>query len=157
MRAKSLSRVQLLAPHGLWPARLLCPWDSSGRKYWHGLPCSPPGDLLIQGLNPRLLTSLASTGRFFTACASCGAPISIYFLITHWMKTKRFVIAHTLGVSQLVFLTLAGEAYAPVVNPGYGCSLAVSHLFIWGWLARGSPWALHDNWVPHVMPQTPTE
>ena len=90
MRAKSLSRVQLLAPHGLWPARLLCPWDSSGRKYWRGLPCSPPGDLLIQGLNPRLLTSLASTGRFFTACASCGAPISIYFLITHWMKTKRF-------------------------------------------------------------------
>ena len=48
------------------------------------------GISLIQGLNPRLLTSLASTGRFFTASASCGARISIYFLITHWMKTKRF-------------------------------------------------------------------
>ena len=29
---KSLSRVQLLRPHGLWPARLLCPWDFPGKN-----------------------------------------------------------------------------------------------------------------------------
>ena len=29
--AYSLSRVQLLQPHGLWPARLFCPWDFPGK------------------------------------------------------------------------------------------------------------------------------
>ena len=28
----SLSHVQLLQPHGLWPVRLLCPWDSPGKN-----------------------------------------------------------------------------------------------------------------------------
>ncbi|XDA80661.1 hypothetical protein R6Z07F_010646 [Ovis aries] len=40
-------------PHGLWPARLLCPWDSSGKNT--GLLCPPPGDLPTQGGNPCLL------------------------------------------------------------------------------------------------------
>ena len=38
-----------LQPHGLQPARLLCPWNSQPTP-WSGLPCPPPGDLL----NPRL-------------------------------------------------------------------------------------------------------
>ena len=29
-------------PYGLQPARLLCPWDSSWREYWSGLPCPSP-------------------------------------------------------------------------------------------------------------------
>ena len=44
-----LSRVRLLRPHGLQPARLLCPWDSPGKNT--GVGChfllqgsSPPGD-----------------------------------------------------------------------------------------------------------------
>ena len=28
-----------LWPHGLYPTRLLCPWDSPGKNYWSGLPC----------------------------------------------------------------------------------------------------------------------
>ena len=31
-----------LKPHGLKPARLLCPWGFSRQEYWSGLPCPPP-------------------------------------------------------------------------------------------------------------------
>ena len=44
-----LSRLVMsnsLRPHGLQPAKLLCPWWSSRQEYWSGLPCLPPGDLL---------------------------------------------------------------------------------------------------------------
>ena len=41
---KLLGRVRLLRPHGLWPARLLCPWDSPG------LPFPSPGDLPDPGI-----------------------------------------------------------------------------------------------------------
>ena len=40
--AYSLSCVQLLRPHGLQPARLLCPWGFSRQEYWSGLPFIPP-------------------------------------------------------------------------------------------------------------------
>ena len=32
VRAQSLSRVQLLRPHGLRPSRLLCPWNFPGKN-----------------------------------------------------------------------------------------------------------------------------
>ena len=35
----------------------------SRQEYWSGLPCPPPGDLSIPGIEP---TSLALAGRFFT-------------------------------------------------------------------------------------------
>ena len=41
-----------LWPHGLQPARLLCPWGFSRQEYWSGLPCSPSGDLLTPGTEP---------------------------------------------------------------------------------------------------------
>ena len=34
-----------LWPHGLYPARLLCPRGFSSQEYWSGLPYPPPGDL----------------------------------------------------------------------------------------------------------------
>ena len=40
-----------LATHGLWPARLLCPWDSPG-KNTGGLPFPSPGDLPHPGIEP---------------------------------------------------------------------------------------------------------
>ena len=42
-----------LQPHGLQPARLLCPWGFSRQEYWSGLPCPPPGDLPNPGIEPR--------------------------------------------------------------------------------------------------------
>ena len=42
-----------LWPHGLQPARLLCPWGFSRQEYWNGLPCPPPGDLPNPGAKLR--------------------------------------------------------------------------------------------------------
>ena len=42
-----------LRPHGLWPTRLLCPWEFSRQEYWSGLQCIPPGDLPNPGIQPR--------------------------------------------------------------------------------------------------------
>ena len=47
---------------GLQPARLLCPWDSPGKKYWSGSLCPSSGDPLDPGIKP---TSPAWAGRFF--------------------------------------------------------------------------------------------
>ena len=52
----SVSRLAVsdsLWPHGLWPARFLCPWGFSRQEYWSGLPCPPPGDLPNPGTEPR--------------------------------------------------------------------------------------------------------
>ena len=42
-----------LQPHGLKPARLLCPWGFSRPEYWCRLPCLPPGDLSNPVIKPR--------------------------------------------------------------------------------------------------------
>ena len=42
-----------LQPHGLQPARLLCPWGFSRQEYWSRLPCSPPGHLPSPGIKSR--------------------------------------------------------------------------------------------------------
>ena len=48
-----------LQPHGLQPARLLCPSDSPGN--WSGLPCPPPGALPNPGIKPRSPTVQADS------------------------------------------------------------------------------------------------
>ena len=47
-----------LRPHGLYPVRILCPWDSPGKKT--GVRCLAylQGIFPTQGLNPRLLSLL---------------------------------------------------------------------------------------------------
>ena len=57
-----LSRVPLYAHHGLYPARLLCPWHSPGKNT--GVGCH----VLLQGISQPEIEpmSLALTGRFFT-------------------------------------------------------------------------------------------
>ena len=61
-----LSHVRLLWPHGLYPARLLSPWDSPGKHI--GVDCHfPLQDIFpIHWLNP--LSCIA--GRFFTNWAT---------------------------------------------------------------------------------------
>ena len=48
------SRVLSLRPHGLQPARLLCPWDSPGKNTGMGSHALLQGVFLTQGSNPRL-------------------------------------------------------------------------------------------------------
>ena len=44
-----------LLPHGLQPARLLCPWNFPGKNTGVGCHFLPQGIFLAQGLNPQLL------------------------------------------------------------------------------------------------------
>ena len=55
-----------LQPYGLWPARLLHPWDFSREEYWSGLPFPPPGDLPDKGIETAFPASLALVRRFFS-------------------------------------------------------------------------------------------
>ena len=55
-----------LQPHGLQPARFLCPWISPGKNTGGGLPFPPPGDLPDSGIKPRSPASSPLAGRFFT-------------------------------------------------------------------------------------------
>ena len=48
-------------PHGLQPARFLCPCGFSRQEDWSGLPCSPPGDLPDSGMEPRSSTLQADS------------------------------------------------------------------------------------------------
>ena len=47
-----------MPPYGLWPARLLCPWNSPGKNTGVGCHALLQGIFLIQGSNPRLLCRL---------------------------------------------------------------------------------------------------
>ena len=60
MHARSVASVasDSLRPHGLYPARLLCPWDSPGKNSGVGCHALLQGISPIQGLNPRLLCLL---------------------------------------------------------------------------------------------------
>ena len=42
----------------------------SRQEYWSGLPCPPPGDLPIPGIEPTSLMSPALAGGFFTSSAT---------------------------------------------------------------------------------------
>ena len=55
-----------LPPYGLQPARLLCPRNFPGKKYWSGQPFPPLGDLPNPGIEPTAPTSPALAGGFFT-------------------------------------------------------------------------------------------
>ena len=50
--AELLSRVQLFATHGLYPSRLLCPWDSPGKNTGVGCHALLQGIFPTQGSNP---------------------------------------------------------------------------------------------------------
>ena len=52
---QSHSHVQLFVTHGLWPARLPCPWDSPGKNTGVGCHFHLEGIFLTQGSNPGLL------------------------------------------------------------------------------------------------------
>ena len=68
----SLSLLQ----HGLYPARLLCPWGFSMQEYWSGLPCPPPGDLPTPGIKPASLMFPALAGGFFSTSATWEASVT---------------------------------------------------------------------------------
>ena len=92
---QSLSRGGLLRPHGLQPARLLCPWDSPGKNTGVGCHFLLQGIFLTQGLNPVSFFA----GRSFTNWALREAPAfplcsTQYHLADsrtkrNWSRTKK--------------------------------------------------------------------
>ena len=71
-----LSRVQLLQPHGLYPARLLCLWDSPGKNTGVGCHFLLQGIFSTPGIEPKspafqadsLLTELLGTISSWKQC-----------------------------------------------------------------------------------------
>ena len=62
-----------LLPHGLQPARLLCPRGFSGQEYRSGLLCPPPGDLPNPGVelgSPALQAGTLPSLPYFTHCSA---------------------------------------------------------------------------------------
>ena len=51
MCAHSVAQCPTLQPHGLWPARLLCPWSSLGKNPGVGSHTLLQGIFLTQGSN----------------------------------------------------------------------------------------------------------
>ena len=63
-----------LQPHGLQPARLLCPWRFSRQEYQRALPCHSPRDLPDSGIKSRSVKSPALADGFFTTSATWEIP-----------------------------------------------------------------------------------
>ena len=62
-----------LQPHGLWPTRLLCPWNSPGKNNGVVLPFPPPGHLPNPGTKLGSPTQQADSLLFELP----GKPISL--------------------------------------------------------------------------------
>ena len=79
-----------LHPHGLQPARFLCPWDFPGKNTGMGCHCLLQGIFPNPGIEP---TSNTLAGRFFTTAPS-GEPAHSDFLpkCTVWNGTGSFIV-----------------------------------------------------------------
>ena len=77
-----LSRVRLLWPHGLQPARLLCPWDFPGKNTGVGCHFLLQGIILIHKSNPGLLHCKGELQ---------GKPSTTVLVLTGWIHGYRTV------------------------------------------------------------------
>ena len=79
-----------LQPHGLWPSRLFCPWDSPGKNTGVGCHSVPQGIFLTQGLNPRLLCLLHWQAGSLPL-AHLGSPpcvLLLLLLLSHFSRVR---------------------------------------------------------------------
>ena len=75
-----------LWPYGLWPTRLLCPWDCPDQSTWETCPFPLLGDLPNPGIQPVSLAFLALAGGFFTTEPPGKSPWPTYQMITRAKK-----------------------------------------------------------------------
>jgi len=81
-----------LQPYGLWPTRLLCSWDSPGKKHWNGLPY-PPTSLM----SPALAGGFFTTSIIWEALCVC-VCVCIYICVyikknlelPKWLSGKEY-------------------------------------------------------------------
>ena len=77
----SFSASGSLWPYGLYPARLLCPWDSSGKNSGVGCHALLQGIFPIQGSNPHLHRR------------------QILYLLSHWGSARLMVTGTNISIS----------------------------------------------------------
>ena len=94
-----------LSLHGLYPARLLCPWGFSKQEHWSGLPYPSPGNLPNPGIKPRSPTlqedslaaepqekpkSVVGSGFFHTyqITRTCSLETTMPLLYLYFLKVK---------------------------------------------------------------------
>ena len=95
-----------LQPHVLWPARLLCPWDSPGKNTGVGCHFLLQGIFWTQGSNPCFLHLQAG---FFTT-EPLGKPHTVYqdsFLLNvlHWIPAVYGSLSLNVSVWSTHFLS----------------------------------------------------
>ena len=80
----SCSAMSLLRPHGLWPARLLCPWESPGKNSAVGCHSFLQWFFLTQGSDSLLLSHQGSplkSGSLaklaLTGCVTLGMSLNL--------------------------------------------------------------------------------
>ena len=83
--AVTLVVADSLQHYGLWPTRLLCPWDSPGKNTSVGCQGLLQGIFPTQGLNTHLLRLPALAGGFFTTSTIWEAP-------KQYLHTKYFLL-----------------------------------------------------------------
>ena len=122
-----------LRPHGLYPTRLLCPWDFPGRNTGVGCHALLQGIFWTQGSNQRLLHW--QTGSL--ALVPCGKPLFLPYLPTNQLvchcfmdavrrqspgsETANFIshsTASRMGISMLASAPLAPSAPCDALGMG---------------------------------------
>ena len=106
-----ISCVQLCAPYGLWPTRLLCPWDSPGKNTGVGCHALLHGIFLTQGSNSRLSRLLHwQVGSLPLALP--GKPQFKHILGQYWagVPTSRYRIPNRQEISLLQLFILTETA-----------------------------------------------
>ena len=78
------------------------------QKYWSGLPCPPPGDLLNLGIELTTFTSPALAGGFFTTITTFSKPKTQ--LITLYTRLHPFSTITPSSVSYMYVISF-GQSY----------------------------------------------
>ena len=83
-----------LQPHGLWPAKLLCPWDSLGKNTGVGCHALLQGNLPNPGIESKSLMPPAWQGRSLPLVTP-GKPNDM----SHFKKTTLALLIYAAAVS----------------------------------------------------------
>ena len=126
-KMKSLSRVWLLRPHGLYPTRLLRPWDFPGKNTWVGCHFLLQEIFLPQGLNPglphcrQMIYCLSPQGSLkLQSCAYKAKPVTFLFSF-HQSNYKCFLMP-SLGISKKAHAIFQVESAAAAAKSLQSCS-----------------------------------
>ena len=80
-------------PHGLLPARLLCPWGFPRQEYWSGLSCPPPGDLP----NPEIEPRSSSLQADYLPSEPPGKPMTCIYVVNKDWNIYLFILKNFLS------------------------------------------------------------